>query len=154
MVAVSVSCGRSGPVAKKRHSAAVIYIECTAGRRLKCWFQYNTTMEYFFHTADFMKSRVLRYPSLFIAAFAVATLAACSADESGSAQNAAAAEAPAIAARLATETTFRHAAIDSALWVDAQQPGNSLLLVSGGEGGLEVDDLSGKRIARFESLEV
>ncbi len=111
-------------------------------------------MEYFFHTADFMKSRVMRYPNLVIAAFAAATLAACSADEPGSAQNAAAAEAPAIAARLATETTFRHAAIDSALWLDAQQPGNSLLLVSGGEGGLEIDDLSGKRIARFESLEV
>jgi 3-phytase len=85
---------------------------------------------------------------------AAATLAACSAEEPGSAQSAAAAEAPAIAARLATETTFRHAAIDSALWLDAQQPGNSLLLVSGGEGGLEIDDLSGKRIARFESLEV
>jgi 3-phytase len=111
-------------------------------------------MEYFFHTADFMKSRVLRYPNLLIAVFAAATLAACSADEPGSAQSAAAAEAPAIAARLATETTFRHAAIDSALWLDAQQPGNSLLLVSGGEGGLEIDDLSGKRIARFESLEV
>ena len=111
-------------------------------------------MEYFFHTADFMKSRVMRYPNLLIAAFAAATLAACSADEPGSAQNAAAAEAPAIAARLATETTFRHAAIDSALWLDAQQPGNSLLLVSGGEGGLEIDDLSGKRVARFESLEV
>jgi 3-phytase len=101
-----------------------------------------------------MKSRVLRYPNLLIAVFAAATLAACSADEPGSAQSAAAAEAPAIAARLATETTFRHAAIDSALWLDAQQPGNSLLLVSGGEGGLEIDDLSGKRIARFESLEV
>ncbi len=110
-------------------------------------------MEYFFHTADYMKSRAMRCPNLLIAVFA-ATLAACGADQPGSAQNAASAEAPAIAARLATETTFRHAAVDSALWVDAQQPGSSLLLVSGGEGGLEIDDLSGKRIARFESLEV
>jgi 3-phytase len=110
-------------------------------------------MEYFFHTADFMKSRAMRYPNLLIAAFA-ATLAACSPADPGSAPNTEAAEAPAIAARLATETTFRHAAIDSALWLDAQQPASSLLLVSGGEGGLEIDDLSGKRIARFESLEV
>ena len=109
--------------------------------------------EYFFHTADFMKSRVMRYPNLLIVVLA-ATLAACSPDDPGSAPNTEAAEAPAIAARLATETTFRHAAIDSALWLDAQQPASSLLLVSGGEGGLEIDDLSGKRIARFESLEV
>ena len=94
----------------------------------------------------------MRYPKLLIAALA-ATLAACGADDPGSAQNEEAAAPPAIAARLATETTFRHAANDSALWLDAQQPGNSLLLVSGGEGGLEIDDLSGKRVARFESLE-
>lgn len=110
-------------------------------------------MEYFFHTAYSMKARVQRSPNLPVCVLA-ATLAACSADDPGSAQKAEAAEAPAVAARLATETTFRHAAIDSALWLDAQQPGSSLLLVSGGEGGLEIDDLSGRRIARFESLEV
>lgn len=99
-----------------------------------------------------MKVRVQRCSNLVILALA-ATLAACSPDDPGSARNAEAAEAPAIAARLATETTFRHAANDSALWLDAQQPGNSLLLVSGGEGGLEIDDMSGKRVARFESLE-
>src|SRR5688572_11747287 len=110
-------------------------------------------MEYFFHMAYPMKSRAQRYSSLVIAALA-APLAACSADDPGSgAQEAEAAAPPAIAARLATEKTFRHAAVDSALWLDAQQPGNSLLLVSGGEGGLEINDLSGKRVARFESLE-
>jgi 3-phytase len=95
---------------------------------------------------------VKRHPNLLISALA-ATLAACGADVSGDAQVAPAAAASTIAARLATETTFRHAANDSALWLDAEQPGNSLVLVSGGEGGLEVDDLSGKRVARFESLE-
>jgi 3-phytase len=99
-----------------------------------------------------MKARVTRYPNLLIASLAI-TLAACSADDPGAEQNAEAAAPAAIAARLATQTTFRHAANDSALWLDAQQPGNSLLLVSGGEGGLEMDDLSGKRVARFESLE-
>jgi 3-phytase len=110
-------------------------------------------MEYFFHMAFTMKVRVQRSSSLVTFALA-ATLAACSPADPGSAQNAEVAEAPAIAARLATEKTFRHAAVDSALWLDAQQPGNSLLLVSGGEGGLEINDLSGKRVARFESLEV
>ena len=100
-----------------------------------------------------MKVRVQRSSNLVVFALA-ATLAACSPDDPGSAQNAEVAEVPAIAARLATEKTFRHAAVDSALWLDAQQPGNSLLLVSGGEGGLEINDLSGKRVARFESLEV
>ena len=110
-------------------------------------------MEYFFHMAFPMKFRVQRSSNLVTLALA-ATLAACSPDDPGSAQNAEVAEVPAIAARLATEKTFRHAAVDSALWLDAQQPGNSLLLVSGGEGGLEINDLSGKRVARFESLEV
>jgi 3-phytase len=109
-------------------------------------------MEYFFHTAYFMKVRVTCYPNPLIASLAI-TLAACSADDPGAEQNAEPAAPPAIAARLATQTTFRHAANDSALWLDTQQSGNSLLLVSGGEGGLEIDDLSGKRVARFESLE-
>ena len=101
-----------------------------------------------------MKNRAQRSSYLLIVALA-ATLAACGADEPGGGAPSSQTAAPAaIAARLATETTFRRAAVDSALWLDAQQPGNSLLLVSGGEGGLEINDLSGKRIARFESLEV
>lgn len=82
-----------------------------------------------------------------------ATLAACGGDAPGAAKDAPAAAIPAVAAKLATETTFRQSATDSALWLDAQDPGKSLLLVTGGEGGLEIDDLSGKRVARFESLE-
>lgn len=82
-----------------------------------------------------------------------ATLAACGSDAPGKAQDAPAAATPAVVAKLATETTFRQSATDSALWLDAQDPGKSLLLVTGGEGGLEIDDLSGKRVARFESLE-
>jgi 3-phytase len=90
---------------------------------------------------------------LLAAAFA-ATVAACGADAPGKAQDAPdAAAIPTVVARLATETTFRRSATDSALWTDAQDAGKSLLLVSGGEGGLEIDDLSGKRVARFESLE-
>jgi 3-phytase len=82
------------------------------------------------------------------------TLAACGADRKGGATDAPAATAPpAIAARLATETTFRHAASDAAIWIDTQDPAKSVLLVSGGEGGLEINELSGGRAARFETLE-
>lgn len=92
------------------------------------------------------------HPNLLGVALA-ATLAACGSDAPGKAQDAPATATPAVVAKLATETTFRQSATDSALWLDAQDPGKSLLLVTGGEGGLEIDDLSGKRVARFESLE-
>jgi 3-phytase len=110
-------------------------------------------MEYFFHTASrSIGARVKRHLHLLTTALA-ATLAACNADVTGETQGTPAAAAPVVAAQLATETTFRHAATDSALWRDPQDAGKSLLLVTGGEGGLEIDDLSGKRVARFESLE-
>lgn len=80
------------------------------------------------------------------------TLAACG-DRGGGATDAPAAEPLAIAARLATETTFRHAANDAAIWIDGQDPAKSILLVSAGEGGLEINELSGGRAARFEALE-
>lgn len=90
----------------------------------------------------------------FLAAAFAATLAGCGGAAPGGAHDAgAAAAAPAVTARRATEPTFRHGATDSAVWLDAQDPGKSLLLVTGGEGGLEIDNLAGKRVARFESLE-
>jgi len=94
----------------------------------------------------------MRFVSLATAAIAL-TLAACGADLGSSATDAPAAGPPAVAARLATETTFRHAANDAAIWIDAQDPARSVLLVSGGEGGLEINELSGGRAARFEALE-
>lgn len=62
-------------------------------------------------------------------------------------------EPPAVAARMATAPTFRKSASDAAMWVDPVDASRSLLLVSGGEGGLEMNDLSGDRSARIESLE-
>jgi 3-phytase len=94
----------------------------------------------------------MRYVSLVTAAGAL-MLAACGAELGGGATDAPAAGPPAIAARLATETTFRHAANDAAIWIDTQDPAKSVLLVSGGEGGLEFDELSGGRAARLEALE-
>jgi 3-phytase len=95
---------------------------------------------------------VTRHLNLIVAACAV-TLAACNGDVPGVEQGASAQAVPTVAARLATETTFRHSAGDSALWRDAQDPSKNLLLVTAGEGGLEVDDMGGKRVARFEALE-
>ena len=69
------------------------------------------------------------------------------------ASQAAAAEPILVTARGATAVTFRQAASDAAVWIDQADPARSLLLVSGGEGGLEIDDLSGKNLARIESLE-
>lgn len=94
----------------------------------------------------------MRYSSLVTTAIALA-LTACGADRQGSATEAEAAKPPAVAARLATETTFRKSANDAAIWVDAQDPAKSIVLVSGGEGGLEIDELAGGRAARFETLE-
>lgn len=59
-----------------------------------------------------------------------------------------------VAARLGTAVTFRQAANDSAVWVDPADASRSIVFVSGGEGGLEMNDLAGTRIARIESLEV
>jgi 3-phytase len=81
-----------------------------------------------------------------------AILAACG-EAPGDSNNAPTAAPAAIAAKLATEQTFRHAALDAAIWLDTQEPAKSLLLVSGGEGGLEIDDLTGARAARFETVE-
>jgi len=81
-----------------------------------------------------------------------AVLAACS-EAPGDSDQAPGAAPAAIAAKLATEQTFRHAALDAAIWLDTQEPSKSLLLVSGGEGGLEIDELSGGRAARFETVE-
>lgn len=60
---------------------------------------------------------------------------------------------PSVAARLATQPTFRQAAKDAAIWVDPTDAARSVLLVSGGEGGLEMNDLTGARLARVEALE-
>ncbi|HKS54536.1 MAG TPA: phytase, partial [Steroidobacteraceae bacterium] len=98
----------------------------------------------------------MRHSSLVTTAIAMGialALAACGADRQSSATDSAAAKPPAVAARLATETTFRQSANDAAIWVDAQDPAKSIVLVSGGEGGLEIDELSGGRAARFETLE-
>jgi 3-phytase len=97
----------------------------------------------------------MRHSSLVTAAIAsvlALALTACGADRHGSSDSAAA-KPPAVAARLATATTFRKSANDAAIWVDAQDPAKSVVLVSGGEGGLEIDELSGARAARFETLE-
>ncbi|HEY8509316.1 MAG TPA: phytase, partial [Steroidobacteraceae bacterium] len=58
-----------------------------------------------------------------------------------------------VAAQLATADTFLRQANDAAVWIDPSDHAQSLLFVSGGEGGLEIHDLSGARVARFEPLE-
>jgi len=83
----------------------------------------------------------------------LALLAACGRDAPNPVAEQTAAEPQLIAARIATAPTFRHSASDAAVWVDPADPSRSLLLVSGGEGGLEINDLSGARLARIESLE-
>lgn len=93
-----------------------------------------------------------RHLNFIVSALAV-TLTACNGDARDTEHSGPATAVATVAARLATETTFRHSATDSALWIDPREPGASLLLVTGGEGGLEIDDLAGKRVARFESLE-
>ena len=93
-----------------------------------------------------------RHLNLLVCALA-ATVAACNGDVVGVEQAAPMAAAPTVTAKLATEITFRHSANDSALWVDPHDASKSLLLVTGGEGGVEIHDMSGKRVARFESLE-
>jgi 3-phytase len=94
----------------------------------------------------------MRIPALLMTTLAL-LLAACGRDAPNPGPAQAAAEPPAIAARLATAPTFRHSAVDAAVWVDSADSSRSLLLVSGGEGGLEINDLSGASRARIESLE-
>src|SRR5688572_27452229 len=45
-------------------------------------------------------------------------------------------------------------ALDAAIWRDSARPADSLLIVAAGEGGLEIHDLSGNRVASFEDVEV
>ncbi len=79
-------------------------------------------------------------------------LGACSREASETAAPHAAKPAS-VAARLATAPTFRQASSDAAVWIDPADASRSLLLVAGGEGGLEINDLTGARVARLESLE-
>src|SRR5687767_3213029 len=60
---------------------------------------------------------------------------------------------PTVAAVRATESTFRAWAADAAVWRDAANPDRSVLVVSAGEAGLEVHDLQGARLARYEDIE-
>jgi 3-phytase len=83
----------------------------------------------------------------------IATLLAACAKAPEAAPDSTAAAVAAVTAKFATQATFRKSATDSALWLDPQDGAKNLLLVTGGEGGLEIDDMSGKRVARFESLE-
>lgn len=81
-------------------------------------------------------------------------LGACSREGApDAAASQAAAEPATVAARLATAATFRQAASDAAVWIDPADATRSMLLVAGGEGGMEINDLTGARIARLESLE-
>ncbi|HEU4747216.1 MAG TPA: phytase [Gemmatimonadaceae bacterium] len=61
--------------------------------------------------------------------------------------------AASVAARQASTATFSGNATDSAVWVDSAAPVKSILFLAGGEGGLELHDLRGARLARFESME-
>ena len=49
-----------------------------------------------------------------------------------------------------TTPTIADDANDPAIWINAIDPAKSLILGSGGEGGLEVYDLDGNRIGRVE----
>ena len=52
-----------------------------------------------------------------------------------------------------TEPTSHRFALDAAVWRDATQAGGSLLILSAGEGGLEIHDMMGKRVATFDAIE-
>jgi 3-phytase len=91
--------------------------------------------------------------TLLIATCATLLLSGCDRTDDGADMAAPSAEPAVIAAQLATEPTFRRAANDSAVWRNEAEPQRSLLLVTGGEGGLELHDLAGKRLARFETIE-
>ncbi len=51
-----------------------------------------------------------------------------------------------VSARGATDPTLADDATDPAIWINAENPRQSLILGSGSEGGLEVYDLSGARV--------
>ncbi|HEX7116677.1 MAG TPA: phytase [Steroidobacter sp.] len=53
----------------------------------------------------------------------------------------------------ATEPTAFRQASDAAVWIDESAPQNSLLVLAAGEAGIELHDLEGKRLARFEGVE-
>ncbi|GFE85932.1 phytase [Steroidobacter agaridevorans] len=53
-----------------------------------------------------------------------------------------------------TQPTSHKFALDAAVWRDPAQPANSLLIVAAGEGGLEIHDLAGQRVAAFAEVEV
>jgi len=94
----------------------------------------------------------MRKPAFLMTTLAL-LLAACGRDAPNPGSAPTRAGPQAVAARLATVPTFRHSAVDAAVWVDSADSSRSLLLVSGGEGGLEINDLSGASLARIESLE-
>jgi 3-phytase len=80
-------------------------------------------------------------------------LVACSGRAADESADAARTQIHDVAAQLATTETFLRQANDAAVWVNPADHAGSLLFVSGGEGGLEIHDLSGARVARFEALE-
>ena len=53
-----------------------------------------------------------------------------------------------------TQPTSHKFALDASVWRDPAQPANSLLIVAAGEGGLEIHDLAGQRVAAFDEVEV
>lgn len=80
-------------------------------------------------------------------------LVACSGGAADEGAKATGAQVPTVAAQVATTETFVRQANDSAVWVDPSDHAKSLLFVSGGEGGLEIHDLLGARVARFVAVE-
>lgn len=53
-----------------------------------------------------------------------------------------------------TQPTSHQFALDAAVWRDATRPENSLLILAAGEGGMEIHDLAGVRLAAIETIEV
>lgn len=53
-----------------------------------------------------------------------------------------------------TQPTSLKFALDAAIWREPAQLDDSLLIVAAGEGGLEIHDLGGRRVAAFETVEV
>ena len=90
-------------------------------------------------------------PTLLLGCFALA-LVGCNRDDA-SADGAPQEDVAVITALRATEPTFHHSAVDAAVWRNEADPERSLLVVSAGEAGLELHDLAGKRLARFEAIE-
>lgn len=52
-----------------------------------------------------------------------------------------------------TQPTSLKFALDAAVWREPSHPEKSLLIVAAGEGGLEIHDLAGRRVAAFEDVE-